>query len=84
MNQDLDADVTEVVDPTYQWLYKLGYGELVCVFTRLRIPNFYLKKMLKERDLADDDNSGTVSGSNSSLSLALECKCKCNKAYFII
>lgn len=50
-----------VENPQYKWLVKLGYGELVCVFTRLRISNYYLKTILKERDKADEDRSGTIS-----------------------
>lgn len=57
----LMSDPDPVVDSQYQWLRDKGYGELVCIFTRLRLSNYYLKRILKERDKADQDRSGTVS-----------------------
>jgi hypothetical protein len=61
LDDSLTAEPIKVVNADFQWLVKLGYAELVCVFTRLRMSNFYLKAILKERDKADSDNSGTVS-----------------------
>ncbi len=61
LDDSLTAEPVKVVNPQFEWLVKLGYAELVCVFTRLRMSNFYLKAILKERDKADADNSGTVS-----------------------
>jgi len=61
MDDSLSSEPVPVINPQYKWLSKLGYGELICVFTRLRLSNYYLKRILKEKDKADEDGSGTVS-----------------------
>ena len=59
--KNVTADPELVDNRQYDWLRKEGYGELICVFTRLRLSNYYLKRILQERAKADKDGSNTVS-----------------------